>query len=45
MSFGIAGLYKNKKIQTATDWISQADTALYKSKKTGRNRTTLFKGK
>ncbi|WP_300454929.1 GGDEF domain-containing protein [Desulfobacula sp.] len=44
MSFGIAGLYRDPGIQTATDWIRQADKALYESKQNGRNRTTLFKG-
>ena len=44
MSFGIAELYGDTDLQTATDWIRQADTALYESKQNGRNRTTLFKG-
>lgn len=45
MSFGIAPLNKASDLKTAIDWISRADSALYKSKQNGRNRTTLFKGK
>lgn len=43
MSFGIAVLDKHSKIQSATDWIARADTALYQSKQNGRNQTRLFK--
>ncbi|MBU2630164.1 MAG: GGDEF domain-containing protein, partial [Proteobacteria bacterium] len=44
MSFGISKFSKAAGINIATDWISQADSALYESKQNGRNRTTLFKG-
>ena len=44
MSFGISQLNKDSDIKTATDWISQADYALYESKQKGRDRTIVFKG-
>ncbi|MDM8535655.1 GGDEF domain-containing protein [Desulfobacterales bacterium HSG17] len=44
MSFGISQLNKSSDIKTATDWISQADYALYESKQNGRDRTIVFKG-
>jgi len=45
MSFGISQLTCTSGIKTATDWVGQADKALYKSKHRGRNQTTLYKGK
>ena len=44
MSFGISQLNKDSAIKTVTDWIGQADYALYESKKQGRNKTTIFNG-
>nr|NJM03656.1 GGDEF domain-containing protein [Desulfobacula sp.] len=43
MSFGIAELTKDSGIKTAADWVARADSALYESKRNGRNRTTLYK--
>ncbi len=45
MSFGISKLTKESEKLIGSDWIGQADTALYQSKKNGRNRTTVFKPK
>ena len=42
MSFGIALLDKQSRIQNTTDWIARADTALYQSKQNGRNQTSIF---
>lgn len=42
MSFGLAQLDKNSGIKSVSDWVSRADSALYQSKKNGRNRTTLY---
>lgn len=44
MSFGICEYYRGADIKTELDWISRADSALYESKKTGRNKTTIFEG-
>ncbi len=43
MSFGIAQWRKSLGIESATDWIARADTALYQSKQNGRNRTGIYK--
>lgn len=46
MSFGISRLTKisNSAIKSSTDWINQADHALYESKQNGRNKTSVYKG-
>lgn len=43
MSFGISRLDQTAGIATVNDWISRADSALYKAKNNGRNQTFLFK--
>ncbi|MCG8642610.1 MAG: GGDEF domain-containing protein [Desulfobacterales bacterium] len=43
ISFGVARLGVFENDQTAADWVSRADNALYASKENGRNRTTIFK--
>ena len=32
----------DSSMQTAQDWIQQADTAMYQSKQKGRNKTTIY---
>ena len=44
MSFGVSQLSMDSEVKIASEWINQADKALYESKQNGRNRTTLFKG-
>lgn len=44
MSFGVCQ-YEKDKISSVADWISRADSALYESKKSGRNQTTFYKEK
>ncbi len=41
LSFGVCAF--SPDIQTESDWIARADVALYESKKTGRNKTSVFK--
>lgn len=40
ISLGVAEL--NLSVSSAQDWLKKADSALYDSKRDGRNRTTLF---
>lgn len=40
ISLGVSEI--NYQIDSATEWLEQADQALYKSKQSGRNWTTLF---
>ena len=40
ISLGVAEL--NLAVESAQDWLKKADSALYDSKRDGRNRTTLF---
>ncbi len=42
MSFGIAENTKHSQISDATEWIARADQALYRSKQSGRNCSTLW---
>lgn len=42
LSFGVAELKGSTSFKEPSDWISQADEALYLSKKNGRNRSTPF---
>ncbi len=42
MSFGVCEYDNGREIKTATDWISRADSALYASKQSGRNKTTIY---
>ncbi|MCP4023471.1 MAG: GGDEF domain-containing protein [Desulfobacteraceae bacterium] len=42
MSFGIAQLSKASEIDEVKDWVSMADNALYFSKNSGRNKTTVY---
>ncbi len=44
MSFGIAVQTPDTTNCDAMEWIGRADIALYKSKETGRNRTTVWEG-
>jgi len=45
MSFGISKLDNRNEIIKDSDWIGQADNALYQSKQNGRNRTIVFNQK
>lgn len=40
ISLGVSEI--NYQVDSATEWLEQADQALYKSKNSGRNWTTLF---
>ncbi|MCW8890922.1 MAG: diguanylate cyclase [Sedimenticola sp.] len=41
ISLGVSEI--SEKLSTHTEWLEQADKALYESKEGGRNRTTLYK--
>ena len=41
MSFGVAELSSHTDVHSPSQWIHRADTALYTSKQSGRNQTTL----
>jgi diguanylate cyclase (GGDEF)-like protein len=40
ISIGVAAINLNMKL--SSDWIKQADTAMYQSKQQGRNKTTIY---
>ncbi len=42
MSFGIAENTRDSQIPGAVEWIARADQALYRSKQSGRNRSTVW---